>query len=74
MKITYRGRRVLALITLCIGLPVYVVIAVTVIDMFERLPMPLELALYTLLGIGWIFPVRWIFRGVGKADPDQTRE
>jgi len=69
MTLSHAARRQLALLTVCLGLPIYVVLAVTLITAFERLPFLLEALLYILVGIGWIFPTRWIFMGVGKADP-----
>ncbi len=69
MTLAHAIRRKLALVTVCLGLPVYVVLAVTLVTTFDRLPFLLEALLYILIGIGWIFPTRWIFIGVGKADP-----
>lgn len=72
MKLTHGRRKILAVLTVCIGLPVYVIIAVNLINRFDRLPTLLELALYVILGIGWIFPLRRVFMGIGKPDPDAS--
>ncbi len=66
--LSHKARRRWALIILLVGLPVYIVVAVNVIDLFERPPFLLELAVYVVLGIVWALPFRFIFRGVGKAD------
>jgi hypothetical protein len=31
----------------------------------------MELGIYTVLGVIWAFPFKYIFRGIGQADPDQ---
>lgn len=67
---TYRTRKRLALAILVLGLPAYIVVAVTVVGLFERPPMALELAVYVGLGILWALPCRRIFLGLGKPDPE----
>ncbi|MBC7156650.1 MAG: DUF2842 domain-containing protein, partial [Rhodobacteraceae bacterium] len=37
--------------------------------LFDRPPFLLELAIYVGLGLVWIAPFRFVFRGVGQADP-----
>lgn len=69
-ELSHKARRRWALVILLVGLPVYIVVAVNVIDLFERPPFLLELAIYVVLGLVWALPFRFIFRGVGKADPD----
>lgn len=69
-EFSHKARRRWALIILLVGLPVYIVVAVNVIALFERPPFLLELAIYVALGLVWALPFRFIFRGVGKADPD----
>jgi len=70
MALSYKARKRWSLLILVVGLPVYLVVAVTVVGWFERPPIWLELAIYVALGIAWALPFRAIFRGVGKADPD----
>ena len=70
MKIRYRTRRLLSLLILLVGLPVYICVVVLVISKFDRLPMFVELILYVLLGVVWAFPLKFIFMGVGQKDPD----
>ncbi|MCY4260222.1 MAG: DUF2842 domain-containing protein [Rhodobacteraceae bacterium] len=74
MTLSYPVRRKLALITVCVGLPLYVVLAVSLITTFGRLPFLLEAILYIIIGIGWIFPTRHIFMGIGRADPLQSMD
>lgn len=67
---TYRMRKRLALIVLVVGLPGYIVLAVTVVNLFERPSIWAELAVYVGLGILWALPLRSLFRGLGRPDPD----
>jgi hypothetical protein len=69
MALSYKARRRWSLVVLILGLPLYVVAAVTVVDLFDRPPILLELAIYVALGIVWALPLRAVFLGVGKADP-----
>ena len=70
MALSYRTRRRLSLLVLAVGLPAYIVVAVTVVNLFERPSIWVELAVYVGLGVLWALPLRAVFLGVGKADPD----
>ena len=67
---SYKLRKFLSAMLLLVWLPVYVVVAVTIENQFERLPLVAELLLYVVLGVLWALPFRGIFRGIGKPDPD----
>ncbi|WP_103256651.1 DUF2842 domain-containing protein [Tabrizicola aquatica] len=69
MALSYKARRRWALVILLIGMPLYVVVAVNLIDLIERPSIPVELAIYVGLGFLWALPFRFIFRGIGQADP-----
>ncbi|MGB0609273.1 MAG: DUF2842 domain-containing protein [Paracoccaceae bacterium] len=71
MALSYKARRRWSLVILLIGLPLYVVVAVGVIGLFNRPPIWLELLIYVSLGVLWALPFKFIFRGIGQADPDQ---
>ena len=70
MALRYKTRRRLSFLILLVGLPLYVVAAVTVVALFDRPPVWVEFAVYVVLGILWVLPFRAIFLGVGKPDPD----
>lgn len=72
MPLSYKTRKRLSLLILLVGLPIYLVVAITVIGLFDRPPIWLELAIYVALGILWALPFRAVFRGIGKADPDEA--
>ncbi|MDG2404642.1 MAG: DUF2842 domain-containing protein [Paracoccaceae bacterium] len=69
--LSYKARRRCSLVILLFGLPAYIVSAVTISNLFERPPLLMELGIYTVLGVIWAFPFKYIFRGIGQADPDQ---
>ena len=73
MALSYKARRRWALVILLVGLPLYIVAAVNVIDLFERPSVLVELAVYVALGFLWALPFRFIFRGIGQADPDAQK-
>lgn len=73
MALSYKARRRWALVILLIGLPLYVVAAVNVIDLFDRPSFWVELVVYVVLGFLWALPFRFIFRGIGQADPDAEK-
>lgn len=70
MALSYKARRRLSLLILVVGMPLYVVVAITVVNLFDRPPLWLELLIYVGLGFLWILPFRAVFRGVGQADPE----
>ena len=70
MALSYKSRRRWSLVILLVGLPLYIVVAVSVVNMLGRPPFVVELGVYVLLGILWAMPFKFVFRGVGQADPD----
>ncbi|MEO0679778.1 MAG: DUF2842 domain-containing protein [Pseudomonadota bacterium] len=70
MKLSHKTRRRLSLILLLVWLPLFVVVAVNVVEVFERPPILLELGIYVALGIVWALPFRFVFLGVGRDAPE----
>jgi len=70
MKLTWATRRRWALVLLLVGLPLYVVAAVTVMNRLGRPGILVELLVYVALGILWAIPFRFVFLGIGRPDPD----
>jgi len=69
---TFKARKRLAIAVLVIGLPLYIIVAVAVVGLFERPPILLELAIYVGLGFLWMLPLRRLFLGVARPDPDEN--
>ena len=70
MSLGWRARRRWALVILLVGMPLYVVAAVSLVALFERPPIWLEFLIYVGLGILWALPFRFVFRGVSRPDPE----
>jgi hypothetical protein len=69
--LSYKARRRLSLLILLVGLPLYIIVAVNVVALFERPSILIEVIIYVSLGMLWAFPFKYVFRGVGQADPEQ---
>ena len=74
MALSYKARRRWSLVILLIGLPLYIVVAVNVVALFDRPSILVELAIYVGLGILWAVPFRKVFRGIGQADPEAAAD
>ena len=72
MNINYKNRRRLSLFLLLVGLPVYVILAINILAFFERPSILLEVIIYLSLGIVWALPFKFIFKGIGQADPEKS--
>lgn len=74
MALSYKARRRWALVILLVGMPLYVVAAVNLVDWLTdwngRPSILVEFVVYVGLGFLWILPFRSIFRGIGQPDPD----
>lgn len=69
-ELSYKARRRWSLVILLVGLPVYIILAVTIITALDRPPIWVEFAVYVGLGFLWMLPLKSVFKGVGQADPD----
>jgi branched-subunit amino acid transport protein len=74
MALSYKARRRWSLVILLIGLPAYIVAAVTVVNWLDRPSILVELLVYVGLGVLWALPFKYVFRGVGQADPAAERD
>ena len=70
MTLSWRARRRWSLLILLVGMPLYVVAAVSLLALFERPGRLAELAIYVGLGLLWALPFRFVFLGVAREDPD----
>ena len=70
----FKTRKRLALLVLVVGMPIYVIAAVTVVGLFERPPILVELAVYIGLGVIWILPFKRLFLGIAQPDPDDPAQ
>lgn len=67
-----KTRKRLSLLILVLGLPAYVVVAVTLVNWMDatwgRQPIWIEVLVYVALGVVWIFPLKRIFTGIGRGE------
>ena len=65
-----KTRKRLSILILVIGMPAYVVAAVSLMNWldggFGRQPIWIELLIYVALGVLWALPFKRVFSGVGK--------
>ncbi|MBL3569289.1 DUF2842 domain-containing protein [Rhodovulum sp. BSW8] len=73
MALSWKARRRWSLVILLIGLPAYIVVAVSVMNALGRPSFLVELLVYVALGIVWALPFRFVFRGIGQPDSDAAR-
>ncbi len=71
MALGYKARRRWSLVILLVGLPLYIVAAVTVVNWLDRPPILVELLVYIVLGVLWALPFKFVFKGVGQDNPDE---
>ncbi|MEM9434771.1 MAG: DUF2842 domain-containing protein [Pseudomonadota bacterium] len=74
MALSYKARKRWSLLILILGLPIYVVVCVSLVNLLPRPNIVIELFIYVGLGILWVFPLKFVFKGIGQADPDAKDE
>jgi len=74
MALSYKARKRWSIFALVVALPLYIIVTVNVVEMFDRPPFLVELLIYIVLGILWTIPLKKVFLGVGKPDPDAPPE
>lgn len=70
MALSHKAKRRWSLVILLVGLPVWIVLASSVMTWAGRPPILVELLVYMALGVVWALPFRSVFRGVGQAPPE----
>ena len=72
MAMSYKARRRWTLFVLLVGMPLYIIVAWAILSRLAlwQLPVIVEFVIYVAAGVLWIFPIKPIFQGVGKVDPD----
>jgi len=68
LALSHKTKRRLSIFILLVGLPAYIVVVVSLIDIAARQSFWLELLIYIVAGVVWIFPLKRIFSGVGRED------
>ena len=68
-SLSYKARRRWSLVILLVGLPLYIMASVTIMNWLGRPHIIVELLVYILLGFLWMVPFKFVFSGIGKDDP-----
>jgi len=74
ITLSWKARRRWALFALVIALPLYIIVALNVVALFERPHFLIELVIYAVLGIIWAIPLKRLFLGISQPDPDAPKE
>jgi len=72
--LSYKARKRWSLVVLLVGLPAYIVAAVSLVNWIDRPSFWIELLVYVGLGFVWIVPLKRLFLGVGQPDPDERQD
>lgn len=75
MALSHKARKRWSLVVLILLLPVYIIVSVSLLnwlypDPLNRPPIWVELGIYVGLGVLWAFPLKFVFKGIGQADPN----
>lgn len=74
----YKTRKRLSILALVIGLPLYIVVSVSVVNWAEArwgmMPWWFSVLVYVGLGFLWALPLKPVFTGVGQPDPDTKQD
>jgi len=63
---SYRLKRLFALLVLLLWLPLYIVLVLNVLALFERPNFLIELLVYVVTGVFWAWPFKALFKGIGQ--------
>lgn len=72
-QLSHKARKRWAIVLLTVGLPIYIVLVMNVMVLFDRPHFLVEFGIYLAFGVLWALPLKFIFRGVGRDDPDAPR-
>ena len=73
MALSYKARRRWSLVILLVGLPLYIMVSISILALMGRPPIWVELLVYIVLGILWALPFKSVFKGIGREDPDNEQ-
>ena len=63
---SHKLKRLLALLVLLLWLPLYIVLVLNVLTLFERPNLVIELLVYVVAGVFWAWPFKALFKGIGQ--------
>ena len=63
---SYKLKRLFAILVLLLWLPIYIVLVLNILALFERPSLIIELLVYVILGVFWALPFKALFKGIGQ--------
>ena len=63
---SHKLKRLLALLVLLLWLPLYIVLVLNALTLFERPNLLIELLVYVVAGVFWAWPFKALFKGIGQ--------
>lgn len=72
MALSLKARKRWSLVVLVIGLPLWIVAAVSIVALIPRPSILVELLIFIALGIVWILPFKKLFTGVAAMPPEEN--
>ncbi len=67
---SYKIKKLFAILVLLLWLPIYIVLVLNILALFERPSLIIELLVYVISGVFWALPFKALFKGIGQ----QTKE
>lgn len=71
--LSMKAKKRWSLVVLLIGLPLWIIVAVNIVALFDRPPIWLEFLIFVALGVVWILPFKKLFTGIGAMPPEGDR-
>ncbi len=71
-ELSYKSRRRLSLLVLLVWLPLYIILAIPLLSMITNWNIWLRVIIYIAAAFIWVLPFRFVFKGVGRADPEEN--
>ena len=63
---SHRLKRLFAVLVLLLWLPLYIVLVLNLLTLFERPSLLIELLVYVVAGVFWAWPFKALFKGIGQ--------
>mgnify|MGYP001300669416 CR=1 FL=1 len=63
---SYKLKRLIVLLVLLLWLPLYIILVLNLIALFERPNFLIELLVYVVTGVFWAWPFKALFKGIGQ--------
>ena len=64
--LSHKLKRLFAILVLLLWLPIYIILVLNILALFERPSLIIELLVYVILGVFWALPFKALFKGIGQ--------